>query len=103
MKSLFSLLLGIAFCIATPCEAKAHVKHNKTKKIYVDPQTVKVTKNGIFLFKDGSLFPVEGVFKDEGGVFVVKERKRCIHACGNCGRDYDWNEHCLCPHCHHRH
>jgi hypothetical protein len=98
MKSLFSLLLGFAFCIALPCEAKSHAKHT-AKKTYVNPEAVRVTKDGVFLLKDGTLFPVKGVFKDRRGVFVME--KRFFVRCQTCRKLYDADRNHHCPFCGH--
>jgi hypothetical protein len=96
MKPLFSMVLGIAFCIAFPCEAKSHLK---VQKSYVDPQKIKITKEGVFIFKDGALFPVRGVFKDKHGVFVVE--KRFMVRCQTCKKIYDADRNHHCPFCGH--
>lgn len=39
MKSLLSLLLGVAFFLALPCEAKSQIKlSNRVRKTYADPR-----------------------------------------------------------------
>jgi hypothetical protein len=77
MRTLFMLLLGVAVCMFPPCEAKSHMKQtNRTQKKYVDPQVVRVTKDGVFVFQRGQLFPVKSVSKDRRGLFVVL----CSHA-----------------------
>lgn len=101
MKKLFSLLLGVVFCTALPCEAKSQAKlDGGIRKMYVNPKAIKVTKDGIFLLKNGALFPVESVCKDKDGVFV-KVKKRDMTECQTCHKMYDANRYHHCPHCGH--
>lgn len=97
MKTLFALLLGIVSFTLLPCEAKSHLKNaDKVQKIYVDPQAVKVTKDGIFLLEQGNLIAVKKVAKDRNGIFI---EKRLYRPCPRDGAVYDWDKFNCCPWC----
>ena len=97
MRSIAAALLWIACLSMMPCEAKAHgANAQKSKKTYVDPRDIRVSKEGIFVLEKGHLVPVETLSRDKGGIFVKKEWKR---ECRNCERKYDWSRHTHCPFC----
>lgn len=97
MKAFFGLMLVCVFCSTLSCDAKSHEQcEARTAKTYVDPQAIRITKDGIFLFEHGCLTPVERVSKDERGVYV---EKRYVAPCSRCGRNYDWDKFHHCPNC----
>jgi hypothetical protein len=107
MKSLFMVFLGIAACACFPCDAKSLcVKEKTNTKIYVNPQIVKVTKEGIFLSIHGQLFPVSSVATDSKGVFVTSSVTKWRVKCAWCKKysnisaeDIDDNGRWKCPKC----
>ena len=96
MKKLAVLLLGALFISALPCEAKSG------KKIYVDPQNVKVTEDGVFILENDTLVPVKFVGHNEEGIFVKKQKLKQhapCPACGFNGTHSDTPRACPGPHC----
>jgi hypothetical protein len=101
MKSILTVLLGIACLSVMPCEAKAHVKKShQAKKSCVDPRDIRVTKDGIFVLEKGSLVPVKTLSRDKGGVYtyVGYPEPYYIH-CKKCNYRYNWYNHTHCPVC----
>ena len=99
MKSIFTILLGITCLSAMPCEGRSHDRNSHpSKKAYVDPGDIRVTKDGIFVLQSGNWVPVHIISRDKKGVYVKKEWNR---ACRNssCCYVYDWDRHTHCPRC----
>jgi hypothetical protein len=70
-------------------------------KFYVEPGTVHVAPNGIFLNLDGNFIPVEMVCMDDEGVYVLEyeEGPKNWVCCTRCGTIYDANRYSgVCPH-----
>jgi hypothetical protein len=59
-------------------------------KVYVDPSTVHIAHNGIFLNLDDSFIAVSAVCMDEHGIYVVMGYD-CVRMvkCPKCGNMYD--------------
>lgn len=89
-----SLFLGTtAFAEATPL-----VGEDTDDKFYVEPGTVHVAPNGIFLNLDGNFIPVSSVSADEEGIYVLGFDVSTV-CCSRCGLHYDANEYrAVCPH-----
>ena len=98
MKSIFIALLGITCLSIMPCEARVHMnKSHSSKKSYVDPRSIRITKDGIFVLEKGHLVTVRALSHDKGGVYVKKGKGK--YPCENCGRTYDWERHSCCIYC----
>ena len=96
MKKLAVLLLGVVFLSAMPCEAKSEGKDiKKSKKVYVDPQNVKITEDGVFILENDTLVPVKFVAHDENGVYVKRQKPQPpCPACGFNGGQSNSPCHC---------
>lgn len=97
MKKIMALLLGVSICSMILCDAASTTKkEERLEKMYVNPQSVRVTQDGIFVLEQGQMLPVKTVGKDAKGVFVMRSDS-C--PCRGCGRPYDYNEWANCPFC----
>jgi len=68
-------------------------------KLYVEPGTVHVAPNGIFLNLDGNFVPVNGVCIDEFGIYVLGYDCMRIVTCPQCKRKYNADRYSdRCPH-----
>lgn len=70
-------------------------------KLYVEPGTVHVAPNGIFLNVEGNFVPVNEVCVDEGGIYVLGYDCVRMVQCTNpkCRMRYDAdNQSSKCPH-----
>lgn len=84
MKKIMSAILLIACTSLTG----AYVE-----KYYVEPGTVHVARDGIFLFIDGQVYPVHALAADENGVYIPTPEGRI---CSKHGRYYGTGP---CPKC----
>jgi hypothetical protein len=68
-------------------------------KFYVEPGTVHVAPNGIFLNLEGNCVPVNYVAMDEYGVYVLGYDCMRMVTCPRCGRTYNADRYSdRCPH-----
>jgi hypothetical protein len=58
-------------------------------KLYVEPGTVHVAPNGIFLNQEGSFVPVSAVCVDDYGIYVSGYNAVRMVRCPTCGNAYD--------------
>lgn len=90
-----SLLLGTTALAITAPLADQYIDG----KLYVEPGTVHVAPDGIFLHLEGNFVPVNAVCIDDGGIYVLGyEVKRMVY-CSQCGRTYNADRFSSrCPH-----
>ena len=94
MKITMSCLLAIIFvCFIGPIYS-----HSLDKKLYVNPNTVHVMTEGIFIELENGFFPVKAIGKDEHGIYAITDGVRWV-TCSKCDKDYDRdNQSSKCPH-----
>jgi hypothetical protein len=58
-------------------------------KLYVEPGTVHVAPNGIFINLEGNFISVDSVCIDGGGIYVTGYEAVRMVRCPKCGNEYD--------------
>lgn len=82
----WALLLNIA---AFTSEAAPFAGQTIDGKLYVEPGTVYVAPNGIFLNVEGNLIAVNSICMDQYGVHVPNYQAVRMVRCPECGNYYD--------------
>ncbi len=91
--SVLHLLIFSSTCFGENFKCEIAQDSKSIEKLYVSPEQILISEDGIFLFTDTGVIPVQYVSIDSFGLYVAK-----FYRCPACGRMNEANV-CYNPRC----
>lgn len=94
MKKFIALLILSLISFRT-----ASFSQEVSEAIYVAPESITITSDGIYIYLNDNLIPVNRIVSDENGFYVDLFEAGRINKCLRCGRTWEQGVHSgVCPH-----
>jgi hypothetical protein len=105
-RSILTFVMALLVLIFSPINASENPPNNRTEdKIYLAPENVLITQEGIFYVQSNKIIEVDAIYTDCEGIYM-RGKEKADNRCGNghplyhieCGGCANWwcNFRCKC-------